>query len=426
MSTQTSMSIETFKKVASRMSPVTSMLLRANHGVGKSKVVRQVSALIRKDIVAKAKAGSCISTPGCEAFDLSAFRGIVNSPALSKDFYPVIDRRLSQMTEGDMVGLPSTDGECTRFNPPDWFKKACLEPCVLFLDELNRATPEVMQAAFQIVLDRELNGWKLHPLTRVYAAINAGAAYTVNEMDPALLDRFFAVDLAPTLKEFCDWARSADPEQGGNLHPNVPDFIEATNRHTGESWLYPAKNADVGSVQPSPRSWEAVNRELTYAGVIDNPGSDVFYQMCLGFVGTEAAIAFTDFCKTVDNRVSGDEIINRYIDPKVSGKVKKLGQGKQNEIVDRVSEYVLKEVTKLSDAQGQNLHALMKDLPEELRINLWSKLTAHGIDKIELARSVHKHCAALVLDVFGVPMGEAGIGVVPNIPGIFKKAPAPK
>lgn len=402
---QNSMSIATFKKVASRLPPWTSLLLRANHGVGKSKVVRQVAATIRKGLLA---------------------RGVIQS----KDGFPVIDRRLSQMTEGDMVGLPSTDGECTRFNPPDWYKRACSEPCALFLDELNRATPEVMQAAFQIVLDRELNGWKLHPETRVYSAINAGAAYTVNEVDPALLDRFFAIDLNPEVKDFITWARDTDPEQGGDLHPFVPDFIEQTAKPDGTSWLYPAKNAEPGSVQPSPRSWEAVNHALKYANVIEDPKDDLFYQMCLGFVGVEASIAFHDFCKTVDNRITGDELINKYSDPRVRAKVKRLGQGRQNDVVEQVVNYVIKDVTKLSQEQGENLKALMKDLPDELRVNLWCKITAPGINKLELAKSIHKHCAADVLEVFGVPMGEAGIGVVPNIPGIFraptKAGPTPK
>ena len=115
----TTMSIKTFLSVANVLPGTTSVLLRGPHGIGKSQVVRKVA----------------------EGFGLE-----------------VIDRRLSQMTEGDMIGLPSTDGEVTRFNPPEWFKRACVAPVALFLDELNRATPEVMQAAFQVVLDRELNG----------------------------------------------------------------------------------------------------------------------------------------------------------------------------------------------------------------------------------------------------------------------------
>jgi hypothetical protein len=415
------MSVKTFKSVAVAMPPWTSMLLRANHGVGKSKVVRQVSATIRKNLIKQAKEGAKFKNIDGDVIDLAKYRELVDNP----DFYPVIDRRLSQMTEGDMVGLPSTDGETTRFNPPDWYKRACIMPCVIFLDELNRATPEVMQAAFQIVLDRELNGWKLHPLSRVYAAINASAIYTVNEMDPALLDRFYAIDLEPSLKEFCVWARDNDPVQGGDLHPNVPDFIETTTKHTGENWLYPPKNAESGAVHPSPRSWEMVDRAHKFAGLEEDPTNELFYHMLLGFVGVEAAIAYRDFCKSVDNRITGDELVNQYLEPRVMAKVNRMGQGRLNDVVDKVADYVIKQCTSLNDKQGANVKALMNFLPQELRISLWSKLTAQGIDKIELAKSIHKHCASTVLDVFGVPMGEAGIGVIPNIPGIFK-APAPK
>jgi hypothetical protein len=63
----------------------------------------------------------------------------------------------------------------------------------------------------------------------------------------------------------------------------------------------------------------------------------------------------------------------------------------------------------------------MTSLPDELKISFWAKLSSQGTDRIELAKSVHKHCVDLILGVFGVPRGEAGIGVIPNIPGIFKQ-----
>lgn len=419
---QVSMSIKTFKQVGEKLPPWTSILLRANHGVGKSKVVRQVAALIRKHLLAQVKEGATFRNRDGQVVDLTKYREAIKN---AKEFFPVIDRRLSQMSEGDMVGLPVIDesNDSTKFNPPDWYKRACEIPCVLFLDEINRATPEVMQAAFQIVLDRELNGWKLHPLTRVFAAVNTGAAYTVNEMDPALLDRFYTVDLEPTLEEFCAWARDTDPEQGGNLHWTIPDFIQTTKRHDGTNWLYAPKHVEPGAVTPSPRSWEMVNSSLVYAGIIDEPANELFYHIVRGYVGNEAAIAYRDFAKNADSRVTGEELVNNYHEPRVKAKVKRLGQGRQNDIVEKVASYVIQEVSKLSDKQGANLKELMTDLPEELRISLWSKLTSQGIDKIDLAKSVHKHCAELVLEVFGVPMGEAGIGVIPNIPGIFK-APA--
>ena len=85
------------------------VLVRGRHGVGKSQVVYQFAS----------NAG-----------------------------LPVVERRASQMTEGDLLGLPSTDGNVTSWNPPEWFKTACETPVVLFLDEVDRATPEVRQGIF--------------------------------------------------------------------------------------------------------------------------------------------------------------------------------------------------------------------------------------------------------------------------------------
>ena len=58
------------------------VLLRGRHGVGKSCVVYQTAQTL----------------------------GL-----------PVVERRASQMTEGDLVGLPVIEGDVTRFNPPDFF-----------------------------------------------------------------------------------------------------------------------------------------------------------------------------------------------------------------------------------------------------------------------------------------------------------------
>lgn len=389
------MTIASFLKIAPKLPASTSVLLKGPHGIGKSQLGRQVAALVRKELRQREE-----------------FKNVV---------FPVIDRRLSQVTEGDIIGLPSTDGEVTRFNPPDWYKKACQEPCWLFLDEINRATPEVMQAAFQIVLDRELNGWKLHPETRVMSAINAGASYTVNEVDPALLDRFWCVELNATKKDWATWAKNK-PTEGDvehahmqfNVLPVIVDFI-----NNEEKWLDPAKNADPSVVEPSRRSWDRMSLALFAAGLYENPEDPDFYSLCGGFVGLEATIAFVAFAKTQDNRVSGKDVLEDF--EKVKAKIDRLGPEKQNIVIDKVSEYVLANVKALNEKQGKNLKAFSESLGGEHRLTLWSKLTAEGTNRVELARTVHKYMAADVLGVFGVPMGEAGIGVVPNIPGIFKK-----
>lgn len=348
----TTMQVRTFLKVAPLLPGETSVLLRGAHGIGKSQVVRQVA----------------------KHFNL-----------------PVTDRRLSQMSEGDMIGLPSTDGEVTRFNPPDWYKAACKSPVCLFLDELNRATPEVMQAAFQIVLDRELNGWKLHPNTRVFAAINTGGTYTVNEMDPALLDRFWTVDLTPDTQDWLVWAK-----ESGRVHDNVITFLAGNDK-----WLDPPKGGEPGAVSPSRRSWERLSNALCLAGVAEQPDNPMFYPLCLGYVGTEATIAFHDYVKTIEAQVTGEEILNEY--PKVKSKIARLGQEKLNVAIEKLADYITKNITTVNETQGQNLKEFMEHLPAELRVAAWSKFTAHGVEKLELTKSIHKWCVGSILEALSVP-----------------------
>lgn len=402
----TIMSIETFLKVGPKLPPFTSILLRAPHGVGKSKVTRTLGRLIQA--------------------------------ANRYPTFEVIDRRLGQLTEGDIVGLPSTDGEVTRFNPPDWYKKACKAPCLVFLDELNRGTNEVMQAAFQIVLDHELNGWKLHPETRVVSAVNVGGQYNVNEIDPALLDRFFVVDLAPTTKDFLNFGDEAYHEDGSandkvkaaikakiggkNIAPLILDFIRQNDK-----WLNPPKNAESGKVGTSRRSWEALSDALVYGDLLDKAGEKdgLFYPTCVGFIGVEATTDFMDFAKTVNGRFTGEELLNGYTS--MRPRMKKLFQKADvmNAAVEKVADF-LQTIDKVTPEQGANLGDLFEDLLYEHRINLWSKITSRGIDKLELAKSVHPYCIKHILDVFDVPFGQVGVGVQPNIPGMFKQKPVAK
>mgnify|MGYP003110511640 CR=1 FL=1 len=75
------------------------ILTRGRHGIGKSTVVYQIAKQ----------------------------RGL-----------PVVERRASQMTEGDLLGLPKVEGNVTTWLAPEWLHTACSKPVVLFLDEVDR------------------------------------------------------------------------------------------------------------------------------------------------------------------------------------------------------------------------------------------------------------------------------------------------
>ena len=107
-----------------------SVLIRGRHGIGKSWVAYQTASGL--------------------AWDGTKTRPIKDG----ETSLPVVEIRASQMTEGDLLGLPSphdvnVNGEqAASLRPFAWLVKACTEPVVLFLDEVDRATTEVRQGFF--------------------------------------------------------------------------------------------------------------------------------------------------------------------------------------------------------------------------------------------------------------------------------------
>jgi hypothetical protein len=292
---------------------------------------------------------------------------------------PVVDRRLSQMSEGDLVGLPELVNGVTRFAPPDWYMQACREPRILFLDELNRATPEVMQAAFQIVLDRELNGHRLHPETRVYSAVNASAEYQVNDMDPALLDRFWVADVEATAEDWLAWAKA-----DGKIGSDIIDFI-ATNpqhlRHSGPM--------EPGRVYPSQRSWERLDIALKHANLAEDPGNPIYLHISQGLLGIETSLAFQDFVKNSQLRTRAEDVLDNW--SKMEKKILGLGLDRKNDLIEKVSDHCAKN--DWTKAQADNVEKFFNALPAELQLTLWTKVCAHGRQRIENIKKFHARCS---------------------------------
>jgi len=277
------------------------VLIRGDHGVGKSQIVHQ----------------------------LAARRGL-----------ELIDVRASTMSEGDVVGYP--DLERTKetgvasFALPSWYVRACNEPCVLFLDELNRGLPGVLNSMFQIVLDRELGSGpdgkpkRLHPGTQVVAAVNWGGDYTVSEMDPALLSRFWVTEFKPTVEDWCAWAG----EEGG-ISELIIDFIRLQPSH-----LRPTKAVEPGKVAPNQRSWSMLDRALKSAGIDlaecgGNPPT-IIHPLAMGFVGVEASIALVDFIKNYASVITAEDVLDRW--SKVESRVCELSTEKKLAIIEKVKE----------------------------------------------------------------------------------------
>ena len=151
-------------------------------------------------------------TPSWQNIMLTGRHGIGKSQILTKYFESkgmrVVALFLGQMSDpGDLLGLPNKDEATgkTTFMPPYWFPVDG-RPIVLFLDELNRARPEILQTVMDLVLNRKLAGRPLPEGSRIISACNDGDEYQLTDLDPALVSRFNIYTFRPSAEEWLLWA----------------------------------------------------------------------------------------------------------------------------------------------------------------------------------------------------------------------------
>ena len=284
---------------------------------------------------------------------------------------PVVERRASQMTEGDLMGLPSIDGESTRWNAPDWLKEACDHGVILFLDEVDRATMEVRQGIFELTDSRKLNGWHLHPQTRIFAAVNGGehsgaSSYQVGEMDPAELDRWTVFDVEPTVSDWLGWAK-------GKVDGLVWDFINQNHAHLEH--VPDAGGYEPNKVYPSRRSWVRFSDTVGSANLLAEPKQNLasIYNLGAAFIGFEAAVSFRDFAENYERMVTIEDIID-------NGKIDMTADFGINDHLALVEKLEASEmlVTPLSTTQIQNLANWFVTLPSEVAMKLFASIGANA------------------------------------------------
>jgi hypothetical protein len=153
----------------------------------------------------------------------------------------------------------------------------------LFLDELNRARPEILQTVMDLILSKTLAGRVLPPGSRVLSAVNEGEEYQLTDLDPALLSRFNIYYFSPTIEEWLLWA------SGRKLDGRVISFIEQNpDCLDGDAMI------DSGLEKGADRrSWVRVAELLAAAGELD----ETVEKALSGIVGVSAAFQVTEFVK---------------------------------------------------------------------------------------------------------------------------------
>ena len=249
-------------------------------------------------------------TPSTQNIMLVGKHGIGKSEILTSYFnskgMKVVTLFLGQMADpGDIIGIPSkvenldVNGKATMrtdFTPPYWFPQDG-QPIVLFLDELNRARPEILQTVMDLTLNRKLAGKALPKGSYVISAVNDGDEYQLTDLDPALVSRFNIYEFKPTVEEWLNWA------EGEHLDERVIKFIQ-----DNPSWLDGNSKEYKGLDKTADRrAWKHVSDVMRKIDTIN----DIHKRIIAGIVGVGAAAAFIQSAQQ-SNIITGKDLLLKY------------------------------------------------------------------------------------------------------------------
>lgn len=290
------------------------------------------------------------ATPASHNILLMGKHGIGKSQILEQFFTErgckVITLFLGQMSDpGDLIGIPRKNEETgkTEFLPPYWFPTDGT-PVVLFLDELNRARPEVLQTIMDLALNRKLAGKSLPEGSRIISAVNNGDEYQLTELDPALVSRFNIYEFVPSTDEWLSWASKK------GLDNRIINYISMNRAELdGEE-----KNNSDDCLEKNPdrRAWKRVSDIIQ--GIVNL--TPLQKSIVAGIIGQRAANRFFEFLNT-NKILSAEEIL----------------LGKFENIEKRLNTYTTPEYAVINTSLFSFLEKVMEGQPDEQTSRLIAK-----------------------------------------------------
>lgn len=176
---------------------------------------------------------------------------------------------------------------------------------LLFIDEINRCEHTVQQELMNLILNREINGYKLPEKVKILAAMNPSSKYgsdfdyQVVDMDAAQENRFVWLNMDPDHNGWIKWAI------GAGIETKVIEFIS-----TFPEYLHKINDEDV---RATPRSYERVSKTYKmYKEQQDTIPRSVFVNVIKGNVGKVIAEEFVSFVESnCSPLISFDDVFSK-------------------------------------------------------------------------------------------------------------------
>ena len=219
----------------------------------------------------------------------------------------VIDANL--LKEGEIGGLPTVETYVTlNSNGENVEKKTTIyavhnklreidekiakgRTVLLFIDEINRCEHTVQQELMNLILNREINGYKLDDKVKILAAMNPSSKYgsdfdyQVVDMDAAQENRFVWLNMESDHTQWINWAIRE------GIDDKVIEFIS-----TFPEYLHKINEDDI---RATPRSYERVSKSyVIFKEQKESIPKSVFLNVIKGNVGKVIAQEFINFIES--------------------------------------------------------------------------------------------------------------------------------
>ncbi len=278
--------------------------LHGHRGLGKSSVVQQVAV----------ESGWGFIDLRCSQMEASDLRGLPDKVEGRTHFLPPADMPIGDMTFEEIQkelatsigiveqkGVNLSDAIAKKLENADLEvirlyekRRQELQPRfqrgILFLDELNRAGDDVLQSAFQLVLDRRVGQYSIPPGWSVVSAGNYMEGYRVGGFDdPAFLNRFCHLIFSGGESTLEEWVNYMATVHSGDA-ASVIEFASQNVKHLDGEIA-----GELGfSIQPSRRSWEMVVRvqKVCNEGKYSDTAKEEVYA---GLIGQELSRSFARY-----------------------------------------------------------------------------------------------------------------------------------
>lgn len=151
------------------------------------------------------------------------------------------------------------------------------ETVLLFIDEINRCEHTVQQELMNLILNREINGYTLHPKVKIMAAMNPSSDdgddfdYQVVDMDPAQKNRFVWLFMESDAAQWIEWALKE------KIDHKIIDFIA-----TFPTYLNKKNSNDLDA---TPRSYERIAKAYAYYKSQEDIPRTIFLNILKGNIG---------------------------------------------------------------------------------------------------------------------------------------------